>query len=79
MCCCMVTVVRHIVHSDLKTICASHLKKELAKQVLSSQGGLFPRTRKAAICGECLNWGRLISLISARREYHSRMIVDFKG
>ena len=41
MCCCMATVVRHIVHSDLKTICASHPHVELAKQVLFSQGGLF--------------------------------------
>ena len=49
MCCCMITVVRHIVHSDLKTICASHPHVYLAKQVLFSQGGLFLKTREAAI------------------------------
>ena len=45
MCCCMVTVVRHIVHSDLKTICASHPLVELAKQVLLYQRGLFLNAR----------------------------------
>ena len=58
----MVIVVRHKVHSGVKTICASHPHVELAKQVLFSQGGLLLRTREAAICGECLNWGRLIIL-----------------
>ena len=76
MCCCMVTVVHYIVHSDLKTICASHPHVELAKEVLFSQRGLFLRTREAAIRGECLNLGRLIPLINARHEFHSRLIVD---
>ena len=76
MCCGMVTVVRHVVHSDLKTIYAFHPQVELAKQVLFSQGGLFLRTRETAIRGECLNWGRLISLINARHKDHSRLIVD---
>ena len=40
----MVPIVRHIVQSDLKTICASQPHVELAKQVLFSQGGLFLRT-----------------------------------
>ena len=76
MCCSMVTVVRPIVHSDSETIYASHSREELAKQVLFSQRGLFLRTREAAIRGECLHWGRLISLTNARHEYHSRLIVD---
>ena len=49
MYCCMATVVRHIVHSDLIMICAFNPHVELAKQVLFSQGGLFLRTREAAI------------------------------
>ena len=44
MCCCMVTAVRHVAHSELNTICASHPHVELAKQVLFSQRGLFLRT-----------------------------------
>ena len=58
MCCCMVTSVRRIVCSDLKAICASDTHVELANQMLFSQGGLFLKTREAAIRGECLNWGR---------------------
>ena len=44
MCCCMAAVVRHIVLSDLETICTSHPHVELTKQVLFSQRGLFLRS-----------------------------------
>ena len=44
------------VHPDLKIICVSNPHVELARRVLFSQGGLSPKTREAAICGECLDW-----------------------
>ena len=61
----MVTLVNHLEHLDLKPICASHPYVELAKQVLFYQGGLFLRTRDAAVHGECLNWGRLIKHLNS--------------
>ena len=72
MYCCKVTVVRHIVHSDSKTLCASNLHVELAKQVVVLSGRAVSENSRSSYSVSELE--RIISPLNARpHDYHSRL------